>query len=81
MSCVLRICLLDPPSRPIGVCLSRRATPHVLRTRIPDSSEKWRPAGVTPHGHALRKRLMHSHAHGVGLLVGTLRRLRNREVR
>ena len=22
--------------RPIGVCLSRRATPHVLRTRIPD---------------------------------------------
>ena len=43
----------------------RRGPPHhVLRTRIPDSSEKWRPTGVTPH--ALRIRITHLHAQGVG---------------
>ena len=63
MSCVLRICLLHPPSADRGVPLKARYA-HVLRTRIPDSSEKWRPTGVTPH--ALRIRLMHSHAQGVG---------------
>ena len=64
MSCVYYESVFCIHLRPIGVCLSRRATPHVLRTRIPDSSEKWWPTGVTPH--ALRIRFTHSHAQGVG---------------
>ena len=64
MSCVYYESVFCIHLRPIAVCLSRRATPHVLRTRIPDSSEKWWPTGVTPH--ALRIRFTHSHAQGVG---------------
>ena len=42
----------------------RGPTHHVLRTRIPDSSEKWWLTGVTPH--ALRIRITHLHAQVVG---------------
>ena len=63
MSCVLRICLLHPPSADRGVPLKARYAPRTTHTHS-GSSEKWWPTGVTPH--ALRLRLMHSHAQGVG---------------
>ena len=63
MSCVLRICLLHPPSADRGVPLKARYAPRTTHTHS-GSSEKWWPTGVTPH--ALRIRFTHSHAQGVG---------------
>ena len=54
MSCVLRICLLHPPSADRGVPLKARYAPRTTHTHS-GSSEKWWPTGVTPH--ALRIRL------------------------